>query len=287
MLLLIVIGAAFVYAQNNWLQVTKYTVASAKIPESFDRYTIVQLSDLHSHSFGQQNQRLIRKINKIKPDLIVTTGDMLNSVNDTGDVSLQLLEQLTPHYPVYYVSGNHEQIAKIKAAELGSESYNRFMERMEELGVVIMDDEKADITINNESIHIYGYILPLRFYKAKDTATYIGEKPFSPSYLDESAGEADAGGFNILLTHNPMYFNEYADWGADLTMAGHMHGGIIRIPFVGGVLSPERAFFPEYDAGLFTSSDSVMIVNRGLGNETIKLRIFNRPELSIIELRSE
>jgi predicted MPP superfamily phosphohydrolase len=290
---LCIIIVVFLIIQINWLQVTKYTVFSGKLPESFNQFTILQLSDLHSKSFGNNNQRLIRKIDELNPDIIVTTGDMKNSINDDGEVFLHLLEQLRPKYPIYYISGNHEQIAQIKASEYSSDGHMQYMEQIKELGITMLDDQSATVTINNDAIHLYGLVLPLRYYKAKDTPSYIGEKPFSKTFIENTIGQLDRKNYNILLTHNHLYFKDYADWGSDLTLAGHMHGGVIRIPFIGGVLSPERSFFPEYDAGKFTIEDSEMIVNRGLGNETVSFgfaqfilpRIFNRPELTMIELR--
>jgi len=298
MLLLLVVFVIFlatVYFQNSWLQVSSYTITSSKVPEAFNGYKIVQLSDLHSSEFGSDNEKLIRKIRAIKPDIIITTGDMKNSVNDNGQVFLALLKQLARQYPVYYVSGNHEQIAEYKTPK----EYQAYMERIRQLGVVVMDDHTVKITAAGESINLHGLILPLRYYKAKNTATYVGEKPFSKAFIEQAIGKPDPGSFTLLMTHNPLYFDVYADWGADLTLTGHMHGGVIRIPFMGGLLSPERSFFPHYDAGKFViqqdTREAALIINRGMGTETVDVkginvtlpRVFNRPDITVIELRNK
>lgn len=290
---LFIILIVFLIIQSNWLQVTRYTVFSTTLPKNFDHFTILQLSDLHSKSFGNNNQKLIQKIDELNPDIIVTTGDMKNSINDNGDVFIHLLEQLRPKYPIYYVSGNHEQISQIKSSESSSDAHKQYIEKIKGLGITVLDDQSATVTIDNDSIHLYGLVLPLRYYKAQNTPSYTGEKPFSKTFIENTIGPLDRKNYNILLTHNPLYFKDYAEWGANLTLAGHIHGGVIRIPFVGGMLSPERSFFPEYDAGKFTMDHAEMIVNRGLGDEKISLgfaevklpRIFNRPELTFIELR--
>jgi uncharacterized protein len=280
-------AALFIYTQNNWIQIVQYTIASSKVPQGFDGYKILQLSDLHSKRFGKDNKALISRINKINPDIIVVTGDMINSLNDAGEVFLNLAEQLSGQYRIYHIVGNHEQIAQWKAKENKSGWYGHYINELEKLGVVVLNDSKADIGRDGSKISLYGLEVPLPYYKAKDTPSYIGEKPYGSANVQKSLGEPEPKSFNILLTHNPMYFSAYREWGADLVLAGHMHGGIIRIPFKGGLLSPERAFFPQYDAGRFTEGESTMIVNRGLGNDSISIRIFNRPELSVITLKSK
>jgi len=294
-LVVLVLFLATVYFQNSWLQVSSYTITSPKVPEAFNGYKIVQLSDLHSRKFGSDNEKLIHKLQVIKPDIIVTTGDMKNSVNDNGQVFLVLLKQLAGQYPVYYVSGNHEQIAEYKTPK----EHQAYMEQIRQQGVVVLDDHTTKITAAGESINLYGLILPLRYYKAKNTATYIGEKPFNKAFIEQAIGKPDPGSFTILMTHNPLYFDDYADWGADLTLTGHMHGGVIRIPFIGGLLSPERSFLPHYDAGKFViqqdNREAALLINRGMGNETMNVkginvplpRVFNRPDITVIELTNK
>ncbi|WP_315115262.1 metallophosphoesterase [uncultured Clostridium sp.] len=278
--------STFIYGQFNWLKVSQYKIASDKIGDEFDGFKIVQLSDLHSKEFGKNNNNLIRKIKKLNPDIVVTTGDMHNSKNDDGEVFYNLAKDLSKDYKIYYIVGNHEQVSKITRKESEGNKDNNYLGKLKELGVIVLDNDKAEIERKGKKINLYGLEIPLRFYKSKDTATYSGDKPYEKSNVEKAIGKSSKENFNILLAHNPIYFPVYSDWGADLTLSGHTHGGIIRIPFKGGLLSPERTFFPEYDGGEFELNGSKIIVNRGLGNDTIKLRIFNRPEISVITLKS-
>ncbi|NLL70821.1 MAG: metallophosphoesterase [Epulopiscium sp.] len=254
---------------------------SSKLPHSFAGFKVLQLTDLHSKNFGENNKRLLKKINKINPDIIVATGDMLNSRNDKGEIFLNLAAQLTQKYTLYYILGNHEQIARITANRINSNWYKEYINKLRELGVIVLEDEKAIIKKNDEQIMIYGLEIPLMYYSEAGTPM---EVEFSQRYLEKYLGDIDDNDFNMLLVHTPLYYSSYVEWGADLVFSGHMHGGIIRLPFIGGVLSPERDYFPEYDAGKYQLKNSTMIVGRGLGNYTINLRVFNRPELVVIFL---
>ncbi|MBU5484069.1 metallophosphoesterase [Clostridium sp. MSJ-11] len=278
--------SVFIYAQFNWLEVSEYKISSDKIGNEFDGFKIVQLSDLHSKEFGKNNSTLIKKIKKLNPDIIVTTGDMYNSTNDDGEVFYNLAKELSKDYKIYYIVGNHEQISEVRREESEVSKENNYIESLKELGVTVLDNDKVEIEREGKKINLYGLEIPLRFYKDKNTATYSGDKPYDKSNVEKAIGKASEEDFNILLAHNPIYFPVYSSWGADLTLSGHTHGGIIRIPFKGGLLSPERTFFPKYDGGEFELDESKLIVNRGLGNDTIKLRIFNRPEISVITLKS-
>lgn len=273
--------AFFLYIQSNWLQVSNYTVQSTKIPGSFTGFKILQLTDLHSKVFGKKNHKLIRKINSIQPDIIVATGDMLNSKNDNGMVFVELVKKLIQDYPIYYIVGNHEQINRLQERRAQSDEYDKYINQLKKLGVVILDNEKAVITKEEDQINIYGLEIPLMYYS--EIGTPIDVK-FSYKYLERHLGPVEKEMFNLLLSHTPLYFPDYVDWGADLVFSGHMHGGIIRLPFVGGVLSPERDYFPEYDAGIYRVEDATMVLGRGLGNFTINLRVFNRPELVVVTL---
>ncbi|HHV18547.1 MAG TPA: metallophosphoesterase [Thermoanaerobacterales bacterium] len=277
----------FFYFQTKYLQITEYNVSSAKIPEELSGFKILQLSDLHSKQFGENNEFLIKGIEELNPDIIVATGDMLNSTNDDGKVFYDLAKYLVKHFKIYYIKGNHEQIAEFKAREVDSHWFDAYMGELEDLGVVVLNNDKAEITHKNATINLYGLDISLRLYRGEYTATYDGEKSIEVSNIEKALGACEDGKYNILLTHNPAYFSVYSAWGADLILAGHVHGGAVRIPFIGGLLSPERSFFPKYDAGKYELNKSKMIVSRGLGESTIKLRVFNPPEIIMITLVSE
>jgi predicted MPP superfamily phosphohydrolase len=256
--------------------VTQYTVASPKLPASFNGYKIVQITDLHSKSFGPGNAELIKRINAIDPDLIVVTGDMMNSKNDDGHVFEELAAKLVKRYPVYCVSGNHEE--KVQSDEK-DHYFAAFKTKLIGMGVKYIDNASAKITRGGRSIGIYGVSVPLSYYTAAAVKGTSGKNVFGVAQLKQRMGTPDRAQFNILLAHPPYYFSSYAGWGADLTFSGHLHGGIVRLPFVGGLFSPELALFPKYDAGEFKSGDARMIVGRGLGNSVVNIRVFDRPEL--------
>lgn len=274
--MLAVIVSAMIFFNNNFLMVTHYTVTSDKIPDSFRNFKILQLSDLHSRDFGNNNGKLVEKTNTENPDIVVMTGDMVNSTDTDFEEFLNFAWQISKNYDTYYVAGNHEQI-------LIDGDRKTLTDKLNEMGIKVLDNEKAVIKKGADSINLYGLWFNLRYYKDSKNE-YTKDVFFGEEQIQSILGNVDADSYNILLTHNPLYADTYSRWGADLTLAGHIHGGMIRIPFVGGLLSPEREFFPEYDAGEYWVNGKVLIVNRGLGNGNFGIRLFNRPEISVITL---
>lgn len=277
---IIFIIAEFIIS-NSFLCVTKVTIKDKKIPASFDGYKIVQLSDLHDKSFGKDNSRLIRIIKKQNPDIIVLTGDMVNS-SDTDFQSLySFSEQLVNICPVYYIVGNHEQM-------LSFQLYKQMINKLREIGINVLDNEKTTLSKSSEKIYLYGMWFNLRYYRNLSNLSVEAQDYYlTEDKIEQLLGRAKTSNYNILLTHNPVYFDTYSSWGADLTLSGHLHGGMIRIPFKGGLLSPEVKFFPEYDAGIFENNGNKMFVSRGLGNGTFGARFFNIPEIGVIILEKE
>ncbi|WP_096233565.1 metallophosphoesterase [Thermoanaerobacterium sp. RBIITD] len=235
----------------------------------------MQLSDLHSKNFGKNNYRLIKKINSENPDIIVMTGDMVNTKDTDFEVFINLAEQLSKSYETYYIVGNHEQ-------NLSDNKLKSLTDKLNTIGIRVLDNEKVTITKGNDSINLYGLWFNLKYYKDVSNE-YTKNAYFGTEQIKTVLGSLDNNSYNILLTHNPVYFDTYSNWGADLTLSGHIHGGMVRIPFMGGLLSPEREIFPKYDAGEYQINGKELIVNRGLGN-SFGFRIFNRPEISVIIL---
>lgn len=285
--LFLVFAAIFMYWQNFSLQTTRYTLVFDELPKGFDGFKIAQISDMHGAEFGPGNSTLARRIKDFDPDIIVCTGDMISSHARDGEAFLNFLGEIGDQYPVYMCLGNHEQIARWYENESESDyGYDSFISRVEELGVHILDNRTETLEKNGDRIHIIGLTPELYHYSRRDEY-YANDNLLLRTEYIEDVLESPGKGFNLLLVHTPSYFEEYVKWGADLILAGHMHGGVIRIPFKGGLLSPEHVFFPEYDAGLFEKGSSKMIVNRGLGgNSAINVRLFNRPELTEITLLS-
>ena len=262
------------------IDVTKYTISNEKIPEEFNGFKIVQLSDFHSKGYRNTTEDIISKVKDINPDIIVMTGDMVSwDMEDIDEVKV-LIKSLVELYPIYYIDGNHEHLAEI----LRPGKYVAFIEFMKELGVTTIKNDYIEIYKGDKSINLYGINLPL------DGATglYVNKFQLEKNYVEKTLPEVDKDKFNILLAHTPTFIKQYSQWGADLVLCGHMHGGIVRIPFTNiGLLSPERTIFPKYAAGKFKVNGSIMIVNRGIGGSSFDLRLFNNPEITVITLRSK
>lgn len=261
--------------ENHLLEVTRCRVESDKLPEPFDGYKILLLSDLHGRRYGRENERLLSKIAGENPDLIAVTGDMIDrSVLDCGGF-LRLSETLGREYPVYYVVGNHELYLKPRDRK-------RFLARLRSVGIHVLNNEAAVLERGGRHILLYGLWYPLKYYKEAHGAS--GHPLFGPKQMRSALGKCEKSEYSILLTHNPIYFDTYAAWGADLTLCGHVHGGMIRLPFFGGLLSPERRFFPKYCAGLYEKDGKKLLISRGLGSGLFSLRIGNPPELITVTL---
>lgn len=259
--------AAFLFWSNNSITVSRLSVSPENLPDGFDGCKIVQVSDLHNKSFGG---RLVKKIKEIAPDYIVITGDIIDSYHTVTQVSVDFISDILSVAPIYYVAGNHE--SRI-------EEYADFKEKIESLGVNVLENEAVILEKNGGEICLTG-MNDVGFFGS--SMLNENEIAFSKK-LNELQAAAD-GKTSILLSHRPELFDTYAAAGYDLVFSGHAHGGQIRLPFVGGILSPGQGFFPEYTEGIYENGETKMIVSRGLGNSLFPFRIFNRPELIVCEL---
>ncbi|MGF3103012.1 metallophosphoesterase [Rossellomorea sp. DUT-2] len=262
----------FSYFQNNSIVISKYTISSEKIPQNFDKYKIVQLSDLHNKSFGNNQTNLVKKVNNLEPDLIVFTGDLIDSDRYDEETSLILMERLVQIAPVYYVTGNHEW---------WSGKFEPLEERLNSIGVKVMRNTLEEIIVGPDKINIIGIDDPANIGES------YGERAKSEENIVKSIGEIEGDDhFQILLSHRPEMLSLYSEYGFDVVFSGHAHGGQFRIPFVGGLIAPNQGLFPKYTSGKYESENTTMIVNRGLGNSIIPIRIFNRPEIVEVTLNS-
>jgi len=257
---------------NTALKINEYEILSDRIPQGFDGFRIAQVSDLHNAEFGEENWKLIKMLSQTDPDIIVLTGDLIDSRQTDLDVALEFAWQAGKIARVYYVSGNHE--ARVP-------EYEDLKNGLVKAGVVILENQKVQITREGESITLMG----------------IDDPSFQESYLfGDAEGIAkqaisdlqDASdGYTILLSHRPELFDTYVDSGVDMVFSGHAHGGQFRLPFVGGLVAPNQGFFPRYDAGQFDEENTTMIVSRGVGNSIIPIRFNNRPEIVVAQLKSQ
>lgn len=264
----IIIMAIFFYWQNNGITVTKITFENSKIPNGFDGFKIIHLSDLHNKEFGEAQKKLIKKVNDSNPDLIVFTGDLIDHTKEEkGDESF--INAIKDVAPVYYVSGNHEA---------WSGKYDGLVAKLKENGITVLDNDKVKIEKNGEYINVLG-IKDLAFF-SNDTKVFEDE-------LKKLVDKEESNDFKILLSHRPELMDLYVKNSLDLVFSGHAHGGQFRIPFIGGVLAPNRSLFPKYTSGMHTINNTSMIISRGLGNSIIPVRVFNRPEIIDITLKAK
>lgn len=259
----------------NRFVIRDYTIYSPKINKEVN---IALLSDLHNKEYGKDNYKLIEAIRDMDPDMVLCAGDMLTAKPGlTTDMALQLFGYLKD-YPVFYGIGNHEYRMKIYR-DTYLDMYDEYVTALKKLGVNVLENES--IEDEELGIRIQGIMIDREYYKR------FGRRSMEPQYIREIVGksEIDSNGlYNIMLAHNPDYFEAYAEAGGDLILSGHVHGGVVRLPLLGGVISPRLSIFPKYDGGLYNHGTHTMILSRGLGSHTIPVRMFNPGELVHIKL---
>lgn len=254
------------FLSNFCLTTRKYEIVSERISSGC---RLVMLADLHGCEHGKGNSRLKAEIQECAPDVICIVGDLI--VKNGGGIRqmLDFLVWLSKRYTVLYAPGNHE---------IRMPDYDSYREKVRDMGVVFLENQSY---VWNNRVVFAGLDLPEYWYHK-----FYERREMTREVIRRYMGDCDTEKMTVLLAHNPEYFLSYAGWGADLTLCGHVHGGIMRLPFVGGVIAPSLQLFPKYDAGEFEMGDKKMIVSRGLGLHHIKFRFFNCPELSVIDLKS-
>lgn len=258
------------YDQNNHLTVSKYEFSFPNLPEPFDGFRIVQLSDLHNKRFGKKQARLLERVAALAPDMIAITGDLIDRRRTTLQTAVPAQELCLVAVrlaPVFYVPGNHE--AKFP-------EYPAFREQLMQLGVQVMENRTMHLSKSGDSITIAGIADPDFFRTPK---THFRTQLFR--MIPTNAG------FTLLLSHRPERLNDYGAAGADLVLAGHAHGGQIRLPVLGPVLVPSQGFFPSLAQGAHRFGKTTMVISRGLGNSLFPQRVFNHPEIVCITLHRE
>lgn len=258
--------------ENKTIVTTVIQVEDEDIPSSFSSFRIVQISDLHNATFGYENNKLINAVKAADPDIIVLTGDMVDTKRRDIDVVLSFAENITPVAPTYFVTGNHD----VKV--LGRE---KLLTGLTEKGVTVLRNEKVVIEKGGEKITLMGIDDP----KFLDDFMPYDDKTNTEKAIESLMGEDD--GFTVLLAHRAEMIDIFAKTEVDLVLTGHAHGGQIRLPSKGGMLSPGQGWWPEYTSGLYKENNTQMIVSRGLGNSAFPFRINNKPEIVVAELNSK
>ncbi|MFD0959737.1 metallophosphoesterase [Paenibacillus chungangensis] len=261
----------FLYEENNHIGITTYTVSSSELPQGLDGYRIVHLSDLQSKMYPNDQYPVVSKVKRLKPDIIVMTGDMVDAGHYDEEATMVLMRGVTEIAPVYFAAGNHEY---------ASRTFPELEKKLTGLGIHVLRNERVRIKAGDGNISLIGVDDPI-FNRQED-----GDVDKMTAHLREAIGGEVTEDYSILLSHRPELFHVYSDHSIDLSFAGHAHGGQFRLPLIGGVYSPGQGMWPELSEGLHERDGSTLVINRGLGNSVFPQRLFNRPEIVLVELAS-
>ncbi len=263
-----------IYISNNILKVKRYNIKNNKIPDEFNDFKIVQISDVHSKMFGENNSILINEIKKINPDIVVMTGDIIDDSTENVVEYVKNFEPIFKLYPTYYSIGNHER-------KLGYKKYKLYIDTLKENGVNVIINGSVECKRNNSTIVISA--LKFRENMQPKVLTEKRKNKYI-SYMKAKLSSIDKNNYNVLLTHDPENFEMYEKLKVDLIFSGHVHGGLIRLGKI-CLLSPRRKLFPKYGYGKHKINNTTLIVNSGMGNASIPIRMFNRPEIVLVTLK--
>lgn len=268
-----------------WIMIydsSRFVVRRAQISDGRIRKPCraVVLADLHDKRYGRDNEKLLEAIREQQPDMIFVAGDMLTAKpGKSPEAALQLLDALVKEYPVYYGNGNHEYRIKIYPETYGDMA-GQYGHALSGMGIEPLVN--SHVILAEYGFAVYGLEIERKYYKR------FHVQEMGKDYLSRILGQVPGGLYTIILAHNPDYFPQYAAWGADLVLSGHVHGGVVRVPILNrGIIAPTLQLFPKYDGGIFKEGKSTMILSRGLGMHTIPLRLFNPAELWVVEFAHE
>lgn len=261
--LIVLFIAVFQTLNNSFPVLTEYEFSSEKFPKGLDGFRVVQISDLHNETYGRNNSRLMAKIKACEPDIIVITGDIADEFFTKPDVAVDFCRQAAEICPTYYVTGNHEY-------EMDRAKFDELCVGIEGSGAVFLRNEAVKIGTGEDSFTLIG----------------LDDECVDGGRLAKLMTTVDEGEFTLVLAHEPQNFDDYAMSKPDLVLSGHAHGGLIRLPFIGGLFAPDQGFFPKYTAGRYDCGESTMFVSRGVGNSTVTKRVFDPPEVVCITLKS-
>lgn len=260
-------------------KVNRYQIKTSRKAVGEQAVRLVLLSDLHGNCYGAENQILLEEIERLRPDLIVMAGDMITAgtAQIPGGV-VTLMKELGEQYPVYYGNGNHETYMKEGEESEYRKAYQNYKELLAACHIHILENERARFPIRGMDITLFGLEIGQEYYGR------FCYRRLREEEVRTLLGKPDEDSFNLLIAHNPMGFEAYAKWGADLVLSGHLHGGFMRLPLVGGIISPQMHVFPKYDKGLYRRGKTSLVVSAGIGNHFPPPRIFNPREMVVIDL---
>ena len=282
-IILIIVAVFIVYCLIEMIRelrdfrVTKYRICSQKLNGIKGEKKIIFLSDLHNRMYGEENKRLLESIRDQHPDLILIGGDMLvRKDGNSYDKTVHFLTKLPGICPVYCANGNHEQKLK-ELPDKYEQSYEEYKRILTASGIHMLENASETVKLDEVPVKLSGLEIPLRAYAR------FGKKELSLKEITDRIGE-HGGDYQILLAHHPGYMKEYLAYGADLILGGHYHGCVVQLPGIGGVISPNFTLFPKYSGGIYREGEQTAVVSRGLGTHSVPLRLWNWPELIVLEL---
>ena len=282
-IILIIVAVFIVYCLLEMIRelrdfrVTKYRICSQKLNGIKREKKIIFLSDLHNRMYGEENERLLESIRNQHPDLILIGGDML--VRKDGnfyDKTVHFLAKLPGICPVYCANGNHEQKLK-ELPDKYEQSYEEYKKALTASGIHMLENASETVKLDEVPVKLSGLEIPLGAYAR------FGKKELSLKEITDRIGE-HGDDYQILLAHHPGYMKEYLAYGADLILGGHYHGCLVQLPGIGGVISTNFTLFPKYSGGIYQEGEQTAVVSRGLGTHSVPLRLWNWPELIVLEL---
>lgn len=258
-------------------RVTKYRICSQKLNGIKREKKIIFLSDLHNRMYGEENERLLESIRNQHPDLILIGGDMLvRKDGNSYDKTVHFLAKLPGICPVYCANGNHEQKLK-ELPDKYEQSYEEYKKALTASGIHMLENASETVKLDEVPVKLSGLEIPLGAYAR------FGKKELSLKEITDRIGE-HGDDYQILLAHHPGYMKEYLAYGADLILGGHYHGCVVQLPGIGGVISTNYTLFPKYSGGIYQEGEQTAVVSRGLGTHSVPLRLWNWPELIVLEL---
>ena len=269
----IIASARFLWTEDKHIVTTHYTYRSKKVPKSFDGFKIVQVSDFHNAYFGRRSKHLLEAVEVAAPDAIVITGDIVDRRTPYLKRAAVLVEKITAIQKTFYVTGNHEAHYK---------HFNKLYDVIGKSDVRNITKHSAELERNGEKINLAGI----------NDVWFFGDEVNPETYRNFKQELADKVNilphdFTVLLAHRPELLPVYSKNDVDLVFSGHAHGGQIRLPVVKGLYAPHQGVNPKYTEGMHEQNGTTMVVSRGLGNSRFPFRVFNHPEVVVVELRSE
>lgn len=282
-IILIIVAVFIVYCLIEMIRelrdfrVTKYRICSQKLNGIKREKKIIFLSDLHNRMYGEENERLLESIRNQHPDLILIGGDMLvRKDGNSYDKTVHFLAKLPGICPVYCANGNHEQKLK-ELPDKYEQSYEEYKKALTASGIHMLENASETVKLDEVPVKLSGLEIPLGAYAR------FGKKELSLKEITDRIGE-HGDDYQILLAHHPGYMKEYLAYGADLILGGHYHGCVVQLPWIGGVISTNFTLFPKYSGGIYQEGEQTAVVSRGLGTHSVSLRLWNWPELIVLEL---